>query len=161
MMDIFDFAIQMERDGERFYREVALKTAVKDFQNIFVMLADDEKKHARIIRDIQTQAPHLKETRILDTAKNVFQQMKDFGGKFDLSGDEENVYRQAMEMEQKSIGFYLDRADQVQIPEQRALFQQLAVEEKKHFHVLENLADFVANPKTYLADAEFSNLGDY
>ena len=160
-MDIYDYAIQMEHDGEQFYRDAALKTADKGLQTILSSLADDEKKHAEIIGDVQSQTPHMEATVILDTAKNVFQQMKDFGGEFDLTGDEEKAYRQAMVMEQRSIAFYLDRVEQVKPPEQKELFKQLAKEEKKHYHVLENMADFVARPKTYLADAEFSNLEEY
>ena len=160
-MDIYDFAIQMEHDGEQFYRGTASKTAEKGLQNILTKLADDEKKHAEIIAGIQSQTPRMEATTVLDTARNVFQQMKDFGGEFDLSGDEEKTYRQAMVMEQRSIAFYLDRAEQVEHPEQKELFEQLAKEEKKHYRLLENMADFVARPKTYLADAEFSNLDEY
>ncbi len=160
-MDIFKFAIQMEHDGETFYRSMASKTADEGLRTILSMLADDEKKHAEIITRVQSENPAMQDTVVLDTAKNVFQQMKDFGGQVDLSGDEEKLYREAMELEQKSISFYMDRAGQVESPEQKALFEKLAVEEKKHFRLLENLADFVARPKTYLADAEFSNLDEF
>lgn len=160
-MDIFDFAIQMEHDGEQFYRDIAAKTSETGIRTIMTMLADDEKKHAQILTEIHTKIPLMSGTTILDTAKNVFVQMKDFGGEIDLSGDEEKLYRQAMEMEQKSVSFYLDRADQAKGADQKALFEKLASEEKKHFRVLENLADLVARPKTYLADAEFSNLDEF
>ena len=160
-MDIYDFAIQMEHDGEQFYRDTASKTVEKGLQSILLGLAEDEKKHAQIIGDIQSQCPRMQETTVLDMAKNVFQQMKDFGGGLDLTGDEEKMYRQAMTMEQRSVDFYLDRFDQVKNPEQKDLFKQLAKEEKKHYRLLENMADFVARPKTYLADAEFSNLEEF
>ena len=111
-MDVFEFAIQMEHDGEQFYREIASATTIKGVQTILLMLADDEKKHAEFIAKMQSQTPDMPATAVLDTAKNVFQQMKDFGGKIDLSGDEEKLYRQAMVLEQRSISFYLDRADQ-------------------------------------------------
>ena len=124
-------------------------------------LAEDEKKHARIIGEIQSQMPEMQETTILDSAKNVFQQMKDFGGELDLTGDEEKMYREAMVMEQRSVDFYLDRAEQIKNPDQKELFRQLAKEEKKHYRLLENVADFVARPKTYLANAEFSNLEEF
>ncbi|MBL7215357.1 MAG: ferritin family protein [Phycisphaerae bacterium] len=160
-MNIFEFAIQMEHDGEQFYRDIAGKTTEKGLRNILTMLADDEKKHAEIVADIQSKTPTMEGTVILDAAKNVFQQMKDFGGEFDLSGDEEKLYREAMGMEQKSIGFYLDRTDQAERAEQKSLFKRLAEEEKKHYRLLQDLVDFVARPKSYLADAEFSNLDEY
>jgi rubrerythrin len=101
------------------------------------------------------------ETSILDDAKNIFQQMKDFGGSFELSGDEGQLYAQAMDMEAKSRGYYLDKADQVEPPEQKGLFKKLAEEENKHYQLLSNLVDFVEAPKTWLEDARFSRLNEY
>ena len=69
--------------------------------------------------------------------------------------------RKAIELEQRSVSFYLDRADQVETPEQQALFKQLAEEEKKHLRLLDCLLDFVASPKTWLEDAEFNRLDEY
>lgn len=160
-MDIFEFAIQMERDGEAFYRDIAAKTPDKGLQTILLMLAEDEQKHARTIQDMQSQTPAMKATTVLDTAKNVFVQMKDFGGEIDLSGDEEKLYREAMVIEQRSISFYLDRADQVEKDEQKAVFQQLAEEEKKHYRLLQDMADFVKRPKNWLENAEFSHFEEY
>ena len=98
---------------------------------------------------------------MLDKAKNVFQQMKDFGEEFDLSGDEESLYSQAMDLEQKSVSFYLDRAEQMENAKQKVLFEKLAEEEKKHYHLMSNLVDFVASPKTWLETARFSRLDEY
>jgi rubrerythrin len=160
-MDIFDFAIQMEVDGQNFYHQLASRTTHQGIRNILNMLADDEIKHQVAIERVRITDCVMPETEVLEKAKNVFQQMQDFGGNFDLSGDEEAVYRQAMDLEQKSIGFYLDKADQVDVPEQKELFLKLAEEEKKHHFLLENLVDFVAAPKTWLEDAEFGRLDEY
>ena len=112
-------------------------------------------------KDAVPDARHAGDRTCLDTAKNVFQQMKDFGGEIDLSGDEEKLYREAMVLEQRSIGFYLDRADQSESAEQRSLFEQLAEEEKKHYRLLQNLAEFVRRPKVWLENAEFCHLEEY
>jgi len=160
-MDILEFAIKMEQDGERFYRDIVSKTSHKGIRAILTGLADDEKKHAEVVRKMQSQTPQMKPTTILDTAKNVFVQMKDFGGEFTISADEEQLYRQAMKIEDTSVAFYLDRMDQADRPDHKALFKQLAEEEKKHYRIVDYLADFVAAPKTWLADAEFERLGDY
>ncbi len=160
-MDIFEFAIQMERDGEQYYREMAAKTSHPGLQSIVLMLADDEKKHARIVSELQSAIPDMPSTTVLDSAKNIFQQMKQFGGEIDLSGDQEQLYRDAMVLEERSISFYLDRADQVRQPEQKTLFKRLAEEERKHYRLLQDLADFVRRPKTWLENAEFFHLDDY
>ena len=87
--------------------------------------------------------------------------MKDFGGEFNLSGDEEPLYRHAIDLELKSQSFYEDKADQVQTPEEKELFLKLAGEEKRHYHLLNNLIDFFTAPKTWLSDAEFEDLDEY
>lgn len=160
MMDIFEFAIQMECDGEQFYRDLASKTPHKGLQTILLLLAEDEKKHAGVIAAMQTEAPAMEPTAVLDNAKNVFVQMKAFGGRIDLSGDEPALYAEAMVLEQRSVSFYLDRADEVKQADQKALFQRLAEEEKKHYRLLEELAELVKKPKTWLENAEFSHLLD-
>lgn len=160
-MDIYEFAIQMERDGRQFYLELASKTQNKGVKNIFNMLADDEDKHQKTIEKIRIGNHEMVDTPILENAKNVFEQMKQFNDEFDLSGDEEDLYRQAMEAEQKSISFYQDRADQEKDPACQTLFTKLAGEEKKHYHLLSNLVDFVNRPKIWLENAEFTHLEEY
>jgi len=160
-MDIFNYAIQMEKDGEKYYRQLASKAVHPGIQGVLNQLADDEVKHREAIAHIREITGVFADTTVLTDAKNVFQQIQSFGGEFDLTGDEEAAYRQAMELEQKSISFYLDRLDQVDNPAQKALFEKLAEEEKKHYHLMSNLVDFVASPKTWLADARFTRLDEY
>ena len=160
-MDIFEFAIQMERDGQQYYHELASKTTHTGMKDILNVLAADELGHQHVIEQIRAGSDIVAETEVLAKAKNVFQQMKDFGGKIDLSGDEESLYRRAIELEQRSVSFYLDRADQVETPEQKALFRKLAEEEKKHWYLLDCLLNFLASPETWLEDAEFGRLDEY
>lgn len=160
-MDIFEFAIQMELDGQQFYQQLASKSPNKGVKTILNMIAEDEVKHQAAIEEVRISSCAMVETKVLENAKNVFTQMRQFGGEFDLSGDEESLIRQAMEMENKSVGFYLDRADQVEKPEQKALFIKLSEEEKKHYFLLENLVNFVISPQTWLEDAEFDRLDEF
>lgn len=160
-MDIYKFAIQMEQDGEQYYRKLAKKAVHPGIKGVLNTLADDELKHQEAIKNIQKTTGRIIETNVLEDAKNVFEQLNDFGGEFNLAGDEEKTYKHAMELEQASITFYLDRADQVENDAQKALFETLAQEEKKHYHLMSNLVDFVAAPKTWLEDARFTRLDEY
>ncbi len=160
-MDIFNFAIQMEKDGETFYRQLAEQVSEKGVKEILNMLADDEVKHARAIEQMRSSSPAMADTEILEKAKNIFTRMKEFHEELDFDHGHEELYRQAMKIEQNSIDFYLDRADQIQNTAHKALFLQLAGEEKKHYRLLSGLADFVNRPKTWLEDAEFFHIEDY
>jgi rubrerythrin len=160
-MDIFEFAIRMESDGQAFYLELAKKAVNQGVRNILTMLAADEEKHQATIEQMREGIAVMADSEILTNAKNVFQQMKEFGHDFDVNNDAETLYRQAMEAEQKSLSFYLDRADQAEDPTHRELFKAMAAEEKMHYHLLGSILDFVSHPKTWLDDAEFTNLEEY
>jgi rubrerythrin len=151
----------MECEGQEYYHALASKTAHTGLKNILTMLADDEIKHQQAIENIRITSCVMAESQALNKAKNVFRQMKEFGAEVDLSGDEEKLYQHAMDLEAKSRAFYKDKADQVQTPEQKALFLKLAEEENKHYQIMSNLVDFVEAPKNWLADAEFERLGEY
>lgn len=43
--EIFQFAIRIEENGEKFYREMALKLDNKEVKELFSALADEEVKH--------------------------------------------------------------------------------------------------------------------
>ncbi len=72
-MNIYDFAMQMEKDGENYYRELAAASEIAGLKKIFDMLADEEVKHFQIFRQLkekkgETQFP---ETSILTNVKNI------------------------------------------------------------------------------------------
>lgn len=88
-MDIFEFAIQMERDGQDFYQELAAKTNHKGLKSILTMLAEDEIKHQVAIEKVRITSCTMSETDVLNTAKNVFVQMRDFGDQVETDAQKE------------------------------------------------------------------------
>jgi len=155
-MDIFEYALQMEKDGENFYRRIAEKAGSAGVGTIVTMLADEEVKHYKAIEGIrQGRSGQMAETTILDDARNVFVQMKDERDEF--AADQE----QARQIEKRSQQFYEEKAGQVDRKDQRQLFEQLAAEEAKHYFLLGNLIDFVSRPKQWLENAEWYHLEEY
>ena len=84
-MNIFDYAMQMEQDGEAYYRELASKCHVQGLKKILNMLADDEVGHYNTFKNLKagTDAEVLAST-VLENAKNVFQEIKDTETGFDF-----------------------------------------------------------------------------
>jgi len=72
-MDIYEYAMQMEKDGEDFYRQIAEKNQSKGLRTISNMLADDEVKHYEIIKMMKTIKQSVTETAILNDSKNIFE----------------------------------------------------------------------------------------
>ncbi|MHC4678272.1 MAG: ferritin-like domain-containing protein [Planctomycetota bacterium] len=161
-MDIFAYAMQMEKDGERFYREIALKAGSIGIKQIITMLADEEVRHCKALERMQQgRAEPMEDTRVLNDAKNVFVQMKEGGLEFGADSEQIELYEKAQEIEQRSRQFYEEKAGQAERDDQRLLFQQLAAEEAKHYFLLENLIEFVSRPEQWLENAEWFHLEEY
>ena len=160
-MDVFEYAMQMEKDGEDYYRQMARQTANKALRNVLTMLADEEVKHYNAIEKMKTVPPQMGESTILADAKNVFIQMKEAEEKPDLDIGQIELYKKAQEIERKSREFYLEKSNEVEKEYQKRIFLKLAEEEKKHYFLLENIIEFVSRPESWLENAEFYHLDEY
>jgi rubrerythrin len=160
-MNIFEYALQMEKDGEDYYRQLAQKTANKGLKTILTMLADEEVKHYNAIEKIKTTESHMAETTILTDAKNVFVQIKESNESFDFDLRQIEFYKKAQDIEERSRDFYMEKANEVTEEYQKEIFLRLADEEKKHYFLLENIIEFVSRPETWLENAEFHHLEEY
>jgi rubrerythrin len=161
-MNVFDFAMQMEKDGKTHYEKLAAGTTIEGLKNIFSMLATDEQKHFETIQAMKTGGNDSMAASVaLHEAKNVFQGLMNsralLGGlKKDLDG-----YLYAMKVEADSVKLYEDMAKKENRPEIVQLLLKIANEEKKHYNIMENLYDFVLAPQNFLAWGEFSNLKEF
>jgi len=162
-MNIYKYAMKMEKDSENYYSELANKTDDAGLQNILKMLASDEVKHYNIIEKMMKTdtSAEFAETGILRNAKDIFIKIKGKNIVFNFDLPQADFYRKAQEFEEKSYKFYLEMSDKVEIKAQKKIFLKLAEEEKKHMFLLENLLEFVSRPETWIEDAEFNHLDDY
>ena len=159
-MDIYEFAMQMERDGERFYRNLAEGSSSRGMSRILTSLADDEAKHYVIVKEMaEGVEPDMDKTTILADAKNVFAQMQ--GTSLDLGGLQVEVYRQAQEIERQSREFYEEQAAQATRASTRTIMLKIADEEQRHYFLLDQIIEFLDRPTTWIEDAEFNHLDNY
>ena len=160
-MNILDYAMQMEKDGEDYYRQLARQTTDKGLRTILTMLADEELKHFNTVQKMKTEKLQMAETSVLTDAKNVFVQMKESKENFEFDGGQIQLYKKAQDIEKKSRDFYLEKAAQVEEEYRKQLFRELAEEERKHYFLLENMVEFVSRPAHWLENAEFFHLEEY
>jgi rubrerythrin len=169
-MDIYSFALQMEKDGEEYYRELAAKSGSEGLKKIFTMLAEEEVKHFQLIEKMREKSPlsEVVDTQVLTAAKNIFLQMRD--GKLDFAQghfvdttEETNAYRKARDIEEQSKQFYLEKAAQSTDQQTQAVLEKIAAEEQKHFHIMDNIVEFVSRPEpgNWLEDSEWHHLEEY
>jgi rubrerythrin len=161
-MNLFDFAMKMELDGKELYEKFAGETGHVGLKAIFTSLAADEQKHYDAVKALKSGGEsRMAETTVLDSAKNIFQGLREetahlAGMRGSLDG-----YRFAMKIEADSVRLYEDMAGREKRAETGMLLQKIADEEKKHYNIMENLYDLVLAPTTYLAWGEFSNLKEF
>ncbi|MBM9604961.1 ferritin-like domain-containing protein [Desulfopila inferna] len=169
-MDIYIFAMQMEKDGELYYRELAEKSKSEGLRKIFTMLAEEEIKHFKIVKDLRekTGLSEVVDTAILSDVKNIFEEMREGNLAFEQglyvdTTEETNAYRKARDIEESSKDFYLEKAEESVGQPAELLFKKLAREEDKHFRIMDNIVEFVSRPEpgNWLEDAEFYHLDQY
>ena len=159
-MDIYDYAMQMEKDGENFYRELSSKTKNAGLKTILVMLADAEVKHYRLFHNMkENESIAVADTPILNDVKNIFIQMKE-KKQFDVDAAQIELYKRAQGIERKTRDFYLEQADKA-APPQKGAFLKIADEEKRHYLILENIINFVKQPDIWLENPEWYHMEEY
>ena len=161
-MDIFEFAVNFERENRDYYLERSRNTDNTYLKSLFEKLADEEKKHEEIIKElISKKKIEHEESDIIDSAKNTFQMMADKLVDSILPTEEVHIYKQAVELEKKSKEFYLSKAEESNLEYVKKTFRQLASEEAKHQQIMENISKMVDRPNAWLEDAEWYHLDEY
>ncbi|QJW48233.1 ferritin family protein [bacterium BFN5] len=162
-MNIYDFALQMELDGEKFYRDLAAKTQHSDLKIVLEGLANDEQRHYQIIQQVQNQTLHdIDVNPSLDQAKNVFSSNKE---SFllnkeimtKLKYEQIDVYRAAFGKEQESVELYKKLAEAAMTAEEKALCEKLMHEEEKHVEVLDDIIEMLNHVNDWVEAAEFNH----
>ncbi len=161
-MDVFDFALNMEKDGKAYYEKLANQALLPGLKTIFMGLAEDEQKHYEIFQSLKMKrsALPMHATTIIAETKNIFEEL--LKEKKTLKGVDESLaaYQHAMKIEADSFRLYEKAAIEEKDPATKSLLMKVAEEEHKHFNILENIYNFVNAPNQYLAWGEFSNLDE-
>lgn len=161
-MDVYGFAMQMEKDGEAYYRECTASTSSVGLRGILNLLADTEALHYELFRRMQAREEAvLGDSKTLEGVKNVFAAMRGTEGAVGVKSSEVALYRKAQELERRSWELYESAAAKASSPGEKLVFERIAVEERRHYRILEGIIDFVARPEQWLENAEWTHLEDY
>ena len=161
-MNVFEFAMQMVKDGEAYYRDLASRCQQEGVQKILLMLADDEVGHYNTLKILKEGTnTRISSTQVLREAKNLFQEIKNAENELNFEFSEIELYQKAIEIEKKSEAFYREKANEVEQQEIKEILLSIAEDEKKHWFLLKNTTEFLSRPKTWIENAEFNHLDDY
>jgi rubrerythrin len=162
-MNVFEFAMQMEKDGEAFYRQIADNTKNPGLKKIFETLADEEVVHYNTFKKLaEKSATSVVESNILAKSKNIFAEMKE-SGPVDLSDEtpQTEAYQKAMDAEKEAYTFYEEKAAECDDEAEKQVLLTFAKEERRHYRLLENVQEFVSRPESWIEDGEFINIEEY
>lgn len=168
-MNIFEFALKMESDGEKYYRDQAAKTKYADLKKVLEGLAEDEHRHYEIIKAAQNQTfNHIEDNPSLSSLQNVFTISKDknFIMKNEesiakLKDEQIDVYRAALTKEKESVELYKKLKEESARQEETKIFEKLMHEEEKHVEVLDDIIEMLNNVNDWVEAAEFNHKDIY
>lgn len=161
-MDIFEFAMQMEKDGEAYYKDLAEKCTFEGLKQILNLLAQDEVGHYQAFSLLKDNTDtDFTGSEVLNSAKNVFAEIKEKESPIDLGMPEVEMYKKAIEIEKKSEEFYKEKAGEVDNPKAKEILLKIAEDEKKHQFLLEHMVNFLERPQSWVENAEFNHLDSY
>ena len=161
-MDVLGYALQMELDGEEFFRENAQNLKDKNAAFIIRRLAEEERKHYQIIKDFQEDRQTPGDSGFAGEIKNLFQQMKERGESFGGADDRTlDVLASALRVEDDAAKFYAGGLGKATDSRVKAILSFLKKEEDRHYAVIANLIEFFERPQSWNEQAEFNFLDEY
>ena len=145
--EVFQFAIRIEENGEKFYRHAAVITEDETARYLFNHLADEEIKHKNIFSDMFRKMDLLKKMDVPDQAESYpgeymayLRNYLDHNIIFSRKADADFAHIQdtraaidfAIDRETDSILYYSEFKQFVPAGD-RGLVDQVIAEERKHF----------------------------
>jgi rubrerythrin len=158
-MNTLDYAIKMELDGEKYYREQADINRGNSLYQVFNMLAIDESFHAKILEDKSKGIFSQLNSSVQSSVENVFAGLSDFKMDIKTNPDQADVYRRALEMEKASIELYKKLKSETN--ESIDIFDFLISQEEGHYRVIDELFKIANRPNEWVEAAEFGRREDY
>ena len=168
-MNIYDFALKMELDGELFYLQQAAKVAHADLKVVLKGLAEDEQRHYRIVQQLQNQkSTYIEPDPAIGAARNVFAIAgdkpfipKDQDSIAKWKDEQRDVYQAALRKEEESVRIYKNLKETVESPAEKDILAKLAQEEERHAEVLGNIIQMLNNFNEWVESAEFHHQKPY
>lgn len=144
-MNAAEIARSMETDAVEFYTAAAQKSSNNVGKQMFLSIAEDEKRHVRMIEAlIKGMGITGENIDPMERVKSVFAELKDeMTERVAATGDDKEALKIAMEMEAKGRDFYEKSAAEATDMKSKALFERLFKEEEKHYAIFSNTYSFL------------------
>ncbi|MEA1981883.1 MAG: ferritin family protein [candidate division Zixibacteria bacterium] len=162
-MDIFEFAMKMELDGNKYYESKAAITKEKNLKEILLTLAEEEMNHFNFFKKMKNGKTDtsLKEfnssTQTLNKIKNIFVEMSQDDENKNVGESDIEIWKEALKIEEKAESFYREKAEAETDTQKKKLLILIAEEEQRHVHMVENVLYYLKFPESFAESAQFNN----
>jgi len=132
-------AILLERQGKAFYEQVSRQTESRAVADFFRIMAEEEAKHVEILSgQFSSYAAGSGFSEAPDSPGSAVAQIlgKDIRSQISAASYEAAAISAAIDMENRAVRAYSERADAAEDPNEQALYRWLAQWEKGHLKFL-------------------------
>jgi len=155
-MNVYEYAMKVEKEGEAYYREMATAATNAGLKRIFTMLADEEVKHYNVFKNMmKKENMDLKDLDLITDTQTIFQTLIEEKDNVTFDAEQVKFYKDAIAREESSHDFYAEKAAQLDDEKQKKIFLHIAKEEIKHKEILEEIVSFLEEPADWVMSAEF------
>jgi rubrerythrin len=144
-LEILKTAILMEKRGNAFYAQVAEHTKSPEIKQIFQVLADEEISHIKFLSDQYSEykkaSKFLKFNMPKEAEEAIAREIlsKNIKKQISAASYEAAAIGAAIDMENRAVEVYSERAINATDPNEKALYEMLAEWEKTHHKILYEL----------------------
>ncbi len=161
-MEGIENVVEMEKEAEKCYRELAGLEKNPGLRSIFMLLAEEEARHHNFYSQLAKGGKaEMEPGDLISSVKKVFLKMKEARDASTTEVSEIDFYRKALQTEKEHYEYYQKKADDSKNARDKEIFLLIAGEEERHARVLEMIVDFVSRPDEWLEDAEWYHLDEY
>ena len=161
-MNALELAIEMEREGRQYYLDQAEINKDSELSKVFLLLADSEKEHEDLLRKrLNKEEYAFKEDQSFISIKSVFNGLKEYEASDIRKASQLDVYRLALDIEEKSIDHYQKMLEDATEDKDKELFKFLIKEEKQHMNLFDKLVEMLTRPDEWVESPEFGLREDY
>lgn len=161
-MNILEFAINMELEGQKYYLNQAELNQDNALSVIFRKLAEDEHRHAEILRNkVNNLEYRLDQDETLSEIDHIFKDIGDFKVETKEIPNQIDAYREALKAEKESIDLYSKCLSEATDENSKELFKYLVKQEQYHYKTIEELISLLSKADEWVENAEFGLRSDY
>lgn len=161
-------AMEIEKEGEGFYKDLAKKAKNPMGKEMFAFLAREELKHLAVIaaaKEALESGGKLHCRQKVDT-KNISKFKQGFFAsagkgaqeKLEAKADTVSAIKAAMEFEKRGYEYYKKHRDKTAVPLVKDILGQLVEAEEEHYEILENTLVYLEQPRAWFDKKEGARL---